>query len=149
MGNSFAGDVRRPRIVAAISIGLWLFLPACTTVTELVPVDAEEAVIQRLDPDCAWRMTEDGKVRGFVVRFADSATPGRCSYSVRNALHQELGTIDELGRAWRFVPHQREAQWVCTATLSRGAARLLGAGERAKLETVELEELAAATPPGS
>ena len=113
----------------------------CTTTRESVLVNADGALVQRLDPQCAWRVLEGGLSRGFVVRFVDRTTPTRCSYSVRNELQQELGLIDELGRAWRFVPHQREAEWVGTSTLSKGAAQLLGAGPGACLEEVDLELL--------
>ncbi|HUR27559.1 MAG TPA: hypothetical protein VM509_05185 [Planctomycetota bacterium] len=117
---------------------------SCTTTHELSTVNAETAIVQRLDPEKAWRVLDGGNLRGFVVCFADPKRPGRRTYSVRNELHQELGTIDELGRAWRFVPHQREAQWVCTSTLVHGATALLEAGSGALLEEVALDVLRAA-----
>ncbi len=130
---------------------LLLLLPllatACTTTRETATPNADSALVQVLDPAGAWRVMQDGELRGYVVRFVDRVIPTRCSYSVRNELQQELGTIDELGRAWRFVPHQREAQWVCTATLSQGAARLLGLGAEGRLEEVSLDALRAPLPP--
>lgn len=108
-------------------------------------LNVDKAVVQRLDPERAWRVIEDGNLRGYVVRFVDRKLATRCSYSVRNELQQELGTIDELGRAWRFVPHQREASFVCTSTLTRGASELLRTGPATKLEEVELDLLR--TPP--
>ncbi len=114
---------------------------SCTTTHELTAINADEAVVQRLDPERAWRVVDAETLRGFVVRFVDPKVPARCSYSVRNELQQDIGTIDELGRAWRFVPHQREAQWVCTSTLIRGAAELLGAGPDAHLEEVSMDDL--------
>ncbi len=117
---------------------------ACTTTHEMSTINADMAVVQRLEPDHAWRVIDGDKLRGFVVRFVDSKLATRCSYSVRNELQQELGTIDELGRAWRFIPHEREAQWVCTSTLTRGAARLLDAGTDTHLEEVSMDLLRAA-----
>ncbi len=114
---------------------------ACTTVIETEPINADEAVVQRLDPERAWRVVDNGTLRGYVVRFVDRKVATRCSYSVRNELQQELGTIDELGRAWRFVPHQREASFVCTSTLTRGAAELLRTGPATALEEVALDLL--------
>lgn len=122
---------------------LLVLLAACTTTRELTPVGADAAVIQRLDVDRAWRVLEGNALRGFIVRFADPKLPQRCSYSVRNELQQELGTIDEHGRAWRFVPHQREPDWVTTSTLARGAAAILRAGGEVKLEPVDVAILRA------
>lgn len=122
---------------------LLVLLSACTTTRELTPADADAAVIQRLDVDRAWRVLEGEALRGFVVRFADPKLPRRCSYSVRNELQQELGTIDEHGRAWRFVPHQREPDWVATSTLARGAAAILRADGDLKLEPVDVATLRA------
>ena len=119
------------------------FAAACTTTHELSTINADKAVVQRLDPDRAWRVLEGETLRGFVVRFVDRQIASRCTYSVRNELQQELGTIDELGRAWRYIPHQREAQWVCTSTLTRDAAELLGAGRDAHLEEVSMDLLRA------
>ena len=114
---------------------------ACTTTHVTGPANVEHGAPQRLMPQQAWRVVEAGETIGFVVRFADPVTPARCLYSVRNELQQELGTIDELGRASRFVPHQREMQWVCTSTLTQGTASLLGASAEASLEAVELGQL--------
>jgi len=132
-----------PGLLIALCCGLPL---ACTSAREQAPINADTAVVQRLAPQCAWRVIDQGTVVGFVVRFVDPKLSTRCSYSVRNTLHQELGSIDELGRAWRFVPHQREAAWVLTSTVARGSARILGASENAKLEPVELEMLREQAP---
>ena len=135
------------RLLLGLSIALCCGLgPACTSAREEAPINADTALVQRLDPQRAWRVLDSGQTVGFVVRFADPALPTRCSYSVRNTLHQELGTIDELGRAWRFVPHQREAVWVVTSTLSVGSARILGASESASLVPVDIDELRGQTP---
>jgi hypothetical protein len=127
-----------------VLIALLSLEAACTTTHELSTVNADKAVVQRLDPAQAWRVMDGEALRGFVVRFVDPKLATRCSYSVRNELQQELGTIDELGRAWRFIPHQREAQWVCTSTLIKGSAELLGASPKAHLEEVSMESLRAA-----
>lgn len=121
--------------------------PACTSSREDAPVNADTALVQRLHPQRAWRVLDGGQIVGFVICFVDPRLATRCSYSVRNTLHQELGTIDELGRAWRFVPHQREAEWVTTSTVTLGSARILGASESASLEVVDLDELRRQAPP--
>lgn len=139
-------SAERPGLRHALLACLVAALGACTTSSEMQPINADEAVVQELHPDRAWRVVEGGSLRGYVVRFADANQPGRCCFSVRNELQQELGSIDELGRVWRFVPHQREAQWVCTSTLTRGAARLLGTGEASLLEPVELDSLLQSAP---
>lgn len=140
-----SADPVDPRQVTLIGRMLCCLIPtlalACTTTRELEPVNVDTAVVQRLDPERAWRVIEGGTLRGYVVRFVDRKVATRCSYSVRNELQQELGTIDELGRAWRFVPHQREASFVCTSTLTRGVSELLRTGPATKLEEVELDLL--------
>jgi hypothetical protein len=129
------------RCLIALLTSLCTLSSACTTTREQIPVNAESAVVQRLRPERAWRVVDADQTIGFVVSFVDPARSTRCSYSVRNPLHQELGTIDELGRTWRFLPHQRDAEWVCTTTLRDGTARLLGASAGACLEEVGLDEL--------
>lgn len=116
----------------------------CTTTRESVIAGASSATIVRTDPVHAWRLSEDGRTLGWVVQFADPADlqqSGRQYFSVRNELQQELGTIDAFGRTWRFVPHQREAQWLCTGTLAEGARAILGGSAAAELGEIAIEEL--------
>ena len=83
-----------------------------------------------------WGDLLDGEVA--LLRETAEGAEDAEYYSVRNAYHQELGSLDEHGRAWRFVPHQREAEWVGTGTLVEGARKILELGPGADLEEVEL-----------
>jgi hypothetical protein len=81
---------------------------------------------------------------GIVILFADPETPlepTRRYFSVRNTLHQELGSIDALGRAWLFVPHEREALLLGASTLVEGACKILDAGADARLVELPISEL--------
>jgi hypothetical protein len=71
----------------------------------------------------------------------DPSAPAHHYYSVRNALEQELGSIDAQGRAWRFEVHQRDAHLVATGTLLDGARAILGLGATAQLVDQPLEML--------
>ena len=42
---------------------------------------------------------------------------------------QDLGMIDTLGRAWRYRPHTREAEWLTTGTVVQGALAMVFAME--------------------
>jgi hypothetical protein len=59
-------------------------------------------------------------------------------FVVQNTFGQDLGMIDGLGRAWRFRPHQTEADRLLTGTIAEGAAAILGASD-CELREVELE----------
>ena len=78
------------------------------------------ALIVRSEALRAWKVVENDEDLGSVVLYArpeEEHQPRRQFYAVRNPHGQELGTIDGLGRAWHFVPHQREPDWVTTGTV--------------------------------
>jgi hypothetical protein len=136
-------------------LALLLILPGCEISRVTRPRDTSaDALVTRTRPARAWALVEAGERLGLVVQFSRdgrSDEGGGASagyyYSVRNVWHQELGTIDVHGRAFRFVPHEREAQWVATGTLVEGARGILGGGDDAELVDVSLEESAAPAPP--
>ena len=114
---------------------------ACRVERSVTPAGLASARPVLLAPERRWQVLRGDELVGIVLRFCakqrgDSA--GRQYYSVRNGLHQELGTIDGLGRAWRFEPHESEPRWVATGTLAEGVRAILG--ESAALTLVELHE---------
>jgi len=122
--------------------------PGCKTTTETAPAGLHLAVVRTGQPVRAWKLVSAGSELGAVVQFdapEDPDAPVGRFYSVRNPWQQELGTIDAQGRAWRFVPHEREARWVATGTLLDGACAILlpdgHAGPPAELIEVPLEAL--------
>lgn len=121
-----------------------LVLGACETTETVRLTPAGVALVTATEPSRCWLLMEDGERQGWVVLFEDtqdSQGSGREYYSVRNLHHQELGTLDGQGRAWRFVPHEREAEWVWTGTLLEGARLILEVGPEAELEEMPLAEL--------
>jgi hypothetical protein len=133
-------------LVAAVALG------CVVTEEENVPMAASggTAVIVRSDALRAWRVVDAGEEVGTVVLYArpdEEDQPRRQFYAVRNPYGQELGSIDGLGRAWRFVPHQREPDWVTTGTVREGARAILGCGPETELVEVPVDELRAGSRP--
>jgi hypothetical protein len=129
-------------------------LGACKVTHETKPLGLDRAIVTRTEPMRAWTLMEDGERLGVIVLYATPTSSesaegaGAHYYSVRNGWHQELGTVDALGRTFRHVPHEREAQWIGTGTLLEGARAVLGAGPQAELIEVPigaLERAGAAT----
>lgn len=106
-----------------------LFLAcACVVSERRGPLDAEStAVIRRGVPSRAWRVMAGEREIGCVVFFESTDWPEDSLYIVRNPWQQDLGVIDSKGRAYRYVPHLEEPQWVGTGTVAEGAARVLRA----------------------
>ncbi len=73
-----------------------------------------------------WEVQCGGEVLGLVVLFADRRRAQDSIYVVRNAWHQDLGLIDALGRAFRYLPHNEEPVWVGSGTIAAGAQHILG-----------------------
>lgn len=117
---------------------------ACRTTHVEEPAGMQLARPAQLEPARAWRVVERGETLGIVVQFEMANDPSSTAhhyYSVRNRLEQELGSIDALGRAWRFEVHQRDARLVATGTLLQGACAILGAGGAAELVEQPLDAL--------
>jgi len=98
-----------------------------------------------------WEVRCHGAPLGFVVLFQEYGRARDSLYVVRNPWHQDLGMIDGLGRAFRYVPHREEPVWVGSGTIAAGAREIIGA--ETECELVELDESvstpvdAAASPP--
>ncbi len=125
-------------------VPLVLAVASCHTTQTEISSKAGAHVVTVTRPVRAWKLEQDGRLRGFVVLFADPGQPDDTRsqhFSVRNAWHQELGTIDGLGRAWSFVPHQREAQWMGTGTILEGARSILGGSAASVLDECDLGDL--------
>ena len=92
--------------------------------------------------EASWRVTADGELVGFVRRYSPElggpAAPEEAGYgpwyAVQNRWAQELGLIDELGRAWRLRPHSEGPEWVGTGTVAEGVAEVLELDEDLELE---------------
>ena len=94
-----------------------------------------------------WEVRSGGEPLGLVVLFEDRARAQDSLYVVRNAWHQDLGLIDGLGRAYRYLPHREEPAWVGSGTIADGAQRILGAASACEL--FELEEPEGRSLPGT
>lgn len=110
-----------------------------TVETDHMP-DGPEVVITPAAAVRGWKLVENGREVGSLVRFEESRGPERYLFSVRNPHGQDLGVIDEQGRAWRFRPFA-EAEWITTGTVADGARAILDLGSSARLVEVPLSEL--------
>ena len=116
---------RRHRPAASLLAPLALAAAGCTTtVIERPPVPV--AIMRVSNPEEVFEVVRgEGERVGLVVRF-EGDEPGRAHYMVRNIWHQDLGLIDHLGRAYRYVPHRPEPLWVGTGTVEEGVEEILG-----------------------
>lgn len=94
-----------------------------------------------------WEVRRDGERLGLVVLFQESGRVRDSVYVVRNPWQQDLGLIDGLGRAFRYVPHREEPAWVGSGTVLTGALAILDIN--GSCELVEVDEDAARPVPGS
>ena len=86
-------------------------------------------------PSLAWEVLDQSGLNvGLVVLF-ESVGLLEPTYMVRNVWHQDLGRVDQLGRAFRYVPHAKEAAWVGSGTLLQGVERIL---KRQSCQLIEL-----------
>lgn len=92
------------------------------------------------NPVRAWEIASDGSVIGVVVLF-EEFRGSRSFYSVRNKDQQELGLVDEHGRAWRYHAHETEPAWLVTGTVFDGVRAILGVGPEAAVYEVPLATL--------
>lgn len=120
-------------------------LAACmTSTTTREAAGLERAVLTPVPAVRAWVVAEGSTVRGSVVRYAEAGRDGRFLYVVRNEWDQDLGMIDEQGRAWRRTPHGPE-RWLGTGTVAAGVRTILDVGDDARLIERSIEEVEAAT----
>lgn len=94
----------------------------------------------------SWDVYRSGECVGRVVLFQERGDIRDSIYVVRNPWHQDLGLIDGLGRAYRYLPHHKEPAWVGSGTIAQGVERILGHEERCELVEVDLAPGAVTAP---
>jgi hypothetical protein len=120
-----------------------LLVSGCLT-TEMRPVASSPAPVVRIAERARmWEVRRAGERIGLVVLFQEDGAARDSVYVVRNPWHQDLGLIDGLGRAYRYLPHEEEPAWVGSGTVLQGAERILGVNE---CLLVDVSEEAAALP---
>jgi hypothetical protein len=119
-------------------------LTGCVATTTSQPVGLDRAVLHSIPVSRAWIVVEDGETLGSVVRYSERGSAGRFLYVVRNIWDQDLGVIDERGRAWRRVPHE-EDRWIGTGTVVQGVRQVLDSGSRAQMIERPIDDVEAAT----
>lgn len=112
---------------ALLAACLVVSLAGCTTTEVHRPFAQphQAAVVRTARPTEGWDILADAQLAGTAVRFEDEKEAGEATYVVRNRWGQDLGMVDGLGRAWRFVPHEVEASWVGTGRVVDGIAQIL------------------------
>jgi hypothetical protein len=113
------------RVPLAIALALPLSAGCITTETRAVSSTPTPAV--RVGTHArTWEVRCAGELVGQVVLFQEHGLARDSVYVVRNPWHQDLGLIDGLGRAYRYLPHHEEPAWVGSGTVTAGAERILG-----------------------
>ena len=94
-----------------------------------------------------WEVRSGERALGLVVLFTESGRDRDSLYIVRNPWHQDLGVIDGLGRAYRYLPHREEPVWVGSGTIAAGAQCIVCSP--AESELIEKHEPLLGPLPGS
>lgn len=131
-------------LAAALVPALVPALTGCVTTTTSQPAGIDQAVLTAIPISRAWLVLDEGHVVGSVVRYSETAEDGQFLYVVRNLWDQDLGVIDERGRAWRRIPHQ-EDRWIGTGTVVHGVRQILETGQNCRLDELSVAEVEAAT----
>jgi hypothetical protein len=118
-----------------------LALGACRTTTTSRSPAPDQPFIAHGTAAKAWDVRDDGRLLGSLVRYDMQSDVRQGYYSVRNRDGQELGLVDLEGRAWRYRPHEREAEWLGTGTVLEGARRILSGSWATALEETDLATL--------
>ncbi|MDF1837172.1 MAG: hypothetical protein P1V35_04835 [Planctomycetota bacterium] len=125
----------------ALGLVLALSLPASSCVSETTSSqDYGDLNARQSMAKGAWKIWEGQKAAGYVVRFEEKGEKPSVLLSVRNTHNQDLGWIDQLGRAWRYRPHE-DPEWVSTGSTLQGVRHILELGDRARLEACDLVDL--------
>lgn len=117
----------------------------CRVTRRSSPPALNLTLLQRSMAERAW-LVHDGQDRmvGSVVRYEEPAGEQRFSYIVRNIHEQDMGMVDQLGRAYRYRPHQGP-EWLSTGPVEEGVLVILGQGPDGTLREISLEELESRT----
>lgn len=116
---------------------LLLGASGCLTEVSHSPAPAPEAPPTISLPSRAWDVVGCSRVAGVVIEFSERDGERRF-FSVRNVEQQELGMVDAYGRAWRFLPHDEESEWLGTGTIAEGTGRILGLEGSVELIEIDL-----------
>ena len=84
--------------------------------------------VQKLASEEVIALVQGNRQVGSLRRFVGTQAPSRSVLVVQNLHGQDLGIVDELGRAWRYRPHQ-EPKFLGTWSVEEGALRILGVYE--------------------
>ena len=132
------------RLPVALGLATLLSLGSCITTTTSQPVGLDRAVLTSIPVSRAWLVQEGGQTIGSVVRYSERGSDGRFLYVVRNLWDQDMGMIDERGRAWRRLPHEEDS-WIGTGTVVQGVRQILDAGPDTQMDERSIEAVEAAT----
>jgi len=136
----------RRRGSVLLPIAILVLLAGCRTVEIRSPISATGEIKVGV-PARAWEVVHgERELAGLVILF-EGARASESIYVVRNVWQQDLGLIDNHGRAYRYLPHHRSPAWVGSGSVSQGVERIL-ALEDCRLFEVPFRETHPATSPG-
>lgn len=121
----------------------FVLLSACRTTETRGLSSAPTAKVRVGTHARTWEVHSSGEVVGLVVLFQERGDAHDQVYVVRNPWQQDLGLIDGLGRAFRYVPHLEDPAWVGSGTIAVGAQRILGANDGCELVEIDAETASA------
>ncbi len=137
----------RAPLCAALLVTSVLLGASCRT-TSMREVSSASAPSVRTGKRArTWEVRSEGAVLGLVVLFEDGLREQDSVYVVRNPWNQDLGLIDGLGRAFRYVPHREEPSWVGSGTIAVGAQHIFGTNGACEL--IEQSEPETGPHPGT
>ena len=125
--------------ILSLLLGLPLLLAGCVSETTSSQ-DYGDLNARKSTAQGAWEVREGDRAVGYVVRFEEAGEQGSVLLSVRNIHNQDLGWIDQLGRAWRYRPHE-DPEWVSTGATLQGVRHILKLGENTRMDPCELVDL--------
>ncbi len=120
-------------------LGLGPLAGGCLTSESERPLATAAPLAHGASASRAFRILAQDDVVGEVVQFGLPAGDDSL-FVVRNDWSQDLGVVDALGRAFRFVPHSEHPVWVGTGTVAQGAARILSIEGSCSLVEVDLPQ---------
>ncbi len=138
-------DKRPQRGTIWCSMLLAALVAGCRVTRRSDPPGIDQTLIHRCVAERGW-LVHDGQDRvvGSVVRYEELSGERRFLYSVRNLHGQDMGIVDQLGRAYRYRPHG-DPEWVCTGPVQEGVLAILGQEHTGGLSEIPLEKLEART----
>ena len=134
--------VRTHTLATNLLLGLIAMAPSCVSETKSSP-DYGDLSARQAKPKGCWQVWQGAQLAGYVVRFEEPGQGGSMLLSVRNSHNQDLGWIDQVGRAWRYRPHE-DPEWMSSGSTLQGVRQILKLGEDARMLSCPLSDL----PPG-